>query len=51
MMVLAARLHGQDPFAVNIAEHMALNEGLPVAIFSMEMGAQLAVRIVGPSAA
>ncbi len=35
-------------FAVNIAEHVALNEGLPVAIFSMEMGAaQLAVRIVG----
>ena len=35
-------------FAVNIAEHVALNEGLPVAIFSMEMGAaQLAVRVVG----
>ncbi len=35
-------------FAVNIAEHVALHEGLPVAIFSMEMGAaQLAVRIVG----
>ena len=34
--------------AVNIAEHVALNEGLPVAVFSMEMGAsQLAVRIVG----
>ncbi len=35
-------------FAINIAEHVALNEGLPVAVFSMEMGAaQLAVRIVG----
>jgi replicative DNA helicase len=34
--------------AVNIAEHVALHEGLPVAIFSMEMGAaQLAVRVVG----
>jgi replicative DNA helicase len=39
---------GKTSFAVNIAEHVALNEGLPVAIFSMEMGAaQLAVRIVG----
>ncbi len=35
-------------FAINIAEHVALNEGLPVAVFSMEMGAaQLAVRVVG----
>ena len=35
-------------FAVNIAEHVALNEGLPVAIFSMETGAaQPAVRIRG----
>jgi replicative DNA helicase len=35
-------------FAINIAEHVALHEGLPVAVFSMEMGAaQLAVRIVG----
>ncbi len=34
--------------AINIAEHVALNEGLPVAVFSLEMGAsQLAVRIVG----
>lgn len=34
--------------AINIAENVALNEGLPVAVFSMEMGAaQLAVRIVG----
>ena len=49
MVVLAARPSmGKTAFAVNIAEHVALNEGLPVAIFSMEMGAaQLAVRIVG----
>ncbi|MDR6214716.1 replicative DNA helicase [Paracidovorax wautersii] len=49
MIVLAARPSmGKTSFAVNIAEHVALNEGLPVAIFSMEMGAaQLAVRIVG----
>jgi replicative DNA helicase len=34
--------------AINIAEHVALYEELPVAVFSMEMGAsQLAVRIVG----
>jgi replicative DNA helicase len=49
MVVLAARPSmGKTSFAVNIAEHVALNEGLPVAIFSMEMGAaQLAVRIGG----
>jgi replicative DNA helicase len=39
---------GKTALAINIAEHVALNEGLPVAVFSMEMGAsQLAVRIVG----
>nr|WP_315137670.1 replicative DNA helicase [uncultured Limnohabitans sp.] len=49
MVVLAARPSmGKTAFAVNIAEHVALNEGLPVAVFSMEMGAsQLAVRVVG----
>ena len=49
LVVLAARPSmGKTALAVNIAEHVALNEGLPVAIFSMEMGAaQLAVRIVG----
>ncbi|MBP8029345.1 MAG: replicative DNA helicase, partial [Giesbergeria sp.] len=49
MVVLAARPSmGKTAFAVNIAEHVALREGLPVAIFSMEMGAaQLAVRVVG----
>ncbi|GAB3354892.1 MULTISPECIES: replicative DNA helicase [Giesbergeria] len=49
MVVLAARPSmGKTAFAVNIAEHVALHENLPVAIFSMEMGAaQLAVRVVG----
>lgn len=49
MIVLAARPSmGKTAFAINIAEHVALNEQLPVAVFSMEMGAaQLAVRIVG----
>ncbi|MCE2782277.1 replicative DNA helicase [Limnohabitans sp.] len=49
MVVLAARPSmGKTALAINIAEHVALNEGLPVAVFSMEMGAsQLAVRVVG----
>jgi len=49
LIILAARPSmGKTSLAVNIAEHVALNEGLPVAVFSMEMGAsQLAVRIVG----
>ena len=49
LIVLAARPSmGKTALAINIAEHVALNEGLPVAIFSMEMGAsQLVVRIVG----
>ncbi len=49
LVVLAARPSmGKTAFAINIAEHVALHEGLPVAVFSMEMGAsQLAVRIVG----
>ena len=49
LVVLAARPSmGKTSFAVNIAEHVALHEQLPVAIFSMEMGAaQLVVRIVG----
>jgi replicative DNA helicase len=49
LIVLAARPSmGKTALAINIAEHVALNEGLPVAEFSMEMGAaQLAVRIVG----
>ncbi len=49
LIVLAARPSmGKTSLAINIAEHVALNEGLPVAVFSMEMGAsQLAIRIVG----
>ncbi len=49
MIVLAARPSmGKSSLAINIAEHVALNKGLPVAVFSMEMSAsQLAVRIVG----
>jgi replicative DNA helicase len=49
LIVLAARPSmGKTALAINIAENVALKEGLPVAVFSMEMGAsQLAVRIVG----
>lgn len=49
MIVLAARPSmGKTSLAINIAEHVAIEEGLPVAVFSMEMGAaQLAIRIVG----
>jgi len=49
LVVLAARPSmGKTALAINIAEHVALQEQLPVAVFSMEMGAsQLAVRIVG----
>jgi replicative DNA helicase len=48
LIILAARPSmGKSSLAVNIAEHVALKEGLPVAVFSLEMGAsQLAVRIV-----
>jgi replicative DNA helicase len=39
---------GKTALALNVAEHVAVEEGLPVAVFSMEMGAaQLAVRLVG----
>jgi replicative DNA helicase len=49
LIVLAARPSmGKTALAINIAEHVAVEEGLPVAVFSMEMGAsQLAIRIVG----
>jgi replicative DNA helicase len=49
LIVLAARPSmGKTALAINIAEHVALNEQLPVAVFSMEMGAsQLAIRVVG----
>jgi replicative DNA helicase len=39
---------GKTAFALNMAEHVAVNNGVPVAIFSMEMGAtQLAMRLLG----
>ena len=39
---------GKTSFSMNIAEHVAIDEGLPVAVFSMEMGAvQLAMRMLG----
>ncbi|WP_119154362.1 replicative DNA helicase [Caldimonas tepidiphila] len=49
LIVLAARPSmGKTAFALNIAEHVAVAEGLPVVVFSMEMGAaQLALRVVG----
>jgi len=49
LIVLAARPSmGKTALAINIAENVAVQEGLPVAVFSMEMGAsQLALRIVG----
>ena len=49
LIVLAARPSmGKTAFALNIAEHVAVQEGLPVLVFSMEMGAaQLALRLVG----
>lgn len=49
LIVLAARPSmGKTALAINIAEHVALQAGLPVAVFSMEMGAaQLTVRVVG----
>ena len=49
MVVVAGRPSmGKTALAVNIGEHVALNMKLPVAIFSMEMGAnQLALRLIG----
>ena len=49
LVILAARPSmGKTAFALNIGEHVAVNEGLPVIVFSMEMGAaQLALRMVG----
>jgi replicative DNA helicase len=39
---------GKTSFAMNLAEHVAIEQGLPVAVFSMEMGAvQLAMRMLG----
>ena len=49
LIVLAARPSmGKTALALNIAEHVAVHEELPVVVFSMEMGAaQLALRLVG----
>ncbi len=49
LIILAARPSmGKTAFALNIAENVSVNEGLPVVVFSMEMGAsQLALRMVG----
>jgi replicative DNA helicase len=39
---------GKTAFSLNMAENVALDTGLPVAVFSMEMGAtQLAMRMIG----
>ena len=49
LIILAARPSmGKTALAINIAEAVAVNEGLPVLVFSMEMGAaQLALRMIG----
>ena len=48
MIIVAARPSvGKTAFALNICEHVAIDQGMPVAVFSMEMGAtQLAMRLV-----
>ena len=39
---------GKTAFSLNIGEHVAVDNGLPVALFSMEMsGTQLAMRMLG----
>ncbi|MDY7537495.1 replicative DNA helicase [Undibacterium sp. RTI2.1] len=39
---------GKTAFSINIGENVAIESGLPVAVFSMEMGgAQLAMRMLG----
>ncbi|MEK8027325.1 MAG: replicative helicase DnaB [Pseudomonadota bacterium] len=49
LIILAARPSmGKTAFALNIAENVAVHEGLPVLVYSMEMGAaQLALRMIG----
>jgi replicative DNA helicase len=48
LVIVAARPSvGKTAFALNIGEHVAIDQGLPVAVFSMEMGAtQLAMRLI-----
>jgi replicative DNA helicase len=49
LIIIAARPSmGKTALALNIAEHVAVDNGLPVAIFSMEMSStQLAMRMLG----
>src|SRR3954470_7589331 len=49
LIIIAARPSmGKTALALNVAEHVAVVNGLPVAIFSMEMSAsQLATRMLG----
>jgi replicative DNA helicase len=49
LIIIAGRPSmGKTALALNIAEHVAVDNGLPVAIFSMEMSAtQLAMRMLG----
>ena len=49
LIIVAARPSvGKTAFALNIGEHVAVHEKLPVAVFSMEMGAeQLTMRLIG----
>ena len=49
LIIIAGRPSmGKTSLAMNIGEHVAIEQGLPVAVFSMEMGAvQLATRMVG----
>ena len=45
MIVLAARPSmGKTALAINIAEHVAIDQGLPVAVFSLEMSGQQLVQ-------
>ncbi|MFA7665814.1 MAG: replicative DNA helicase [Burkholderiaceae bacterium] len=48
LVIVAGRpAMGKTSFALNVGEHVAIDQGLPVAVFSMEMGAtQLAMRMV-----
>ncbi|QJD30353.1 replicative DNA helicase [Methylococcus geothermalis] len=48
LIIIAGRPSmGKTTFAMNIAENVAIKEGLPVAVFSMEMpGEQLAMRMM-----
>ncbi len=52
LVVIAGRPSmGKTAFALNIAEHVAVHMGLPVAVFSLEMSApQLAARLLASSA-